>query len=158
MGAPVGGVEGGAAGGEVLSQGDLGRAAGGLNRRGHPLAGQGCRLANGGSPAQAKNTHQQGRDHTTEHQLAAVLPIPTDQAEHEQGGAERGRQDAEGAAVADAEGHHPQQHRAEHRHGGADQEQAPPAALTELHPRLALQHQRRHRQQQHGGIRQTAEQ
>ena len=156
VGAPVGGVEAGTGGGEVLRQGDGGGGALRPDRRGHPLAGLHAGLAHGGGPAQADHPHQQGRDHPTEHQLAAVIPIASDQAEHQQPQAQGRREDAEGAAVADAEGHHPQQHGAEHRHAGAHQEQAPPAALGQALAGLPLQHQRQHRQQQHGGIGQEA--
>ena len=140
MGAPIGGVELGAGGRQVLRQGDLAGIALAADGRGDARSAVDHRTAHGSGPAQTDHSHQQGRDHAAEDELSAILPIATDQAEDKQSCTQTRREDAEGAAIADPKGHHPQQHAAEDRHAGAEQKQAPPALLSKADPQISLQH------------------
>ena len=155
MGAPVSRVHHCSTGGELVGQSQAGRRADRGDGDRSPPGREHSRTVDGCSPAQAQHSHHQGHQDSPEQQLTAVRPIPLQQAEHPQGEAQQGRQDAERAAVADREGHHPDQHQTEDRHGCA-QHKDPPAAGSQ-HGR-ALGHQRRHRQHQHGPVGQQPEQ
>ena len=159
MGAPPGGIHHRTRAGEVLSQGDgLGRAHGGDDGGHAAPAHLPGRPVDRRRPAEACQTHHQGHQHQAEHQLATIGPLAREQAEHEQRQAEQGRKNTEETERLDLQCHHPHQHQAEHRHAGADQQQSPATEGGQARARLAPEHQRQQRQQQHRQVGQKAEQ
>ena len=157
MGAPVGGIHTGSAGGEVLGQSQGCRGAGAGHRNRHPLAQIGGTV-DGGGPAQAKQRDRQPHQHRTEDQLAPVHPFAADQREHEQGKREQGRKDAEGADRLDLEHHDPHQQQAEDGHASAEEQQPPPTGLGNGTTGLAAEKQGQQGEQQHRQIGQAPKQ
>ena len=82
MGAPVGRVHHRAGAAEMLGQGNRFWTTGCHNYGRDPSPPHRGGAIHRSRPTQAHHAYQQGHDHGPEHQLAAVFPLPTHEADH----------------------------------------------------------------------------